>query len=72
MAFVAKQLRAAEDAQPLALEEPSQLPPPFQGGALFGPQDLAGWDESVEEDVFIGPIRRSLRIKRERPPEDPQ
>ena len=68
MAFVAKQLRAAEDA--IAQDEADGPPdcPPFQGGNVFADKELASWDTHTEEMVFIGPIRRGIRIIRERPP----
>ena len=47
MHFVAKQLRAAEDAVPQATIAPDLLPPRFQGGPIFTPQELAGWDEAT-------------------------
>ena len=61
MAFVAKQLRAAEDASP-HLPGVNQIATPFRGGNLFTEQDLKNWD--TEEEVFIGPIRvRGVRPK---------
>ena len=59
MSFVARQLRAAEDALPdlPGLNDPN---PPFKGGDIFTPNDLKNWD--VEEEPFVGPIRfRGIR-----------
>ena len=58
IAFVAKQLRAAEDAVPQ--EEPTThpVPPPCRGGPLFSDRELSGWEETNEESPFIGPLRR--------------
>ena len=61
MAFVAKQLRASEDALPdlPGLNLPAA---PFRGGNLFTDHELKNWD--MEEEAFIGPIRiRGIRPK---------
>lgn len=55
MTYVAKQLRAAEDA----IAEPNivdLMAPPFMGGDAFSPAELAQWEDE-EEEVFIGPVR---------------
>ena len=70
MAFIAKQLRAAEEAIPQDDITSPPNNPPFQGGNLFEEKELAGWETVTEETVFIGPIRRGIRITRERPSSD--
>ena len=61
MAYIAKQLRAAEDALPSPDPEPA-APPTFQGGPAFSAAELQADEE--EPEVFIGPIR----IRGVRPP----
>ena len=56
MAFVAKQLRAAEDALPEP-EGEEVAPPVFRGGPVFSPVELTEWDRTDEEETMVGPIR---------------
>ena len=59
MQYVARQLRAAEDALPEGLDEPV-LGPPCLGGSVFNDVEMEGWDQ--EEEFFVGPIRiRGIR-----------
>ena len=65
MAFVARQLRASEDALPDAPEEQA-TPPPFRGGAVFSPSELEAWGNEDEEEAMVGPIRiRVVRPKQQ-------
>ena len=65
MSFIAKQLRAAKEAQPQEDTEDNTSRPTFQGGAVFKETELAGWEESTEKAVFVGRIRRFFRVVRE-------
>lgn len=55
MGFVAKQLRAAEDA--MIAEPRGDIPPPFTPGPVFTVTELVEWEKDEEEAVFVGPIR---------------
>ena len=59
ISFIAKQLRAAEDALP-DIPGDNPHPTPFTGGNVFTPPELQNWDEP--EELFVGPIRfRGIR-----------
>jgi hypothetical protein len=54
--FIARQLRASDDAMPM-VEEEDVAGPPFRGGPVFGDAELRGWEEEDCEIVHVGPIR---------------
>ena len=54
MNYVAKQLRAAEDALPEG-PGPSPVGPPCLGGPVFADVELDGWDQ--EEEYIAPPVR---------------
>lgn len=55
MAFVAKQLKAAEDARQHIPLHPDQFAAP--NGPVFSPAELNVWDEEQDLPLFVGPIR---------------
>jgi hypothetical protein len=59
MSFVAKQLRAAEDA--IMQTPPTEPPPPFQPGPVFSAPELQAWEQWSDETLFCGPIRIRTR-----------
>ena len=62
MAFVARQLRASEDALLGGVEEGPM--PPFRGGAVFATAELANWEKDEEEETMVGPIRVRVKVAR--------
>ena len=67
MVFVARQLRASEDALPDVVAA-DQASPPFTGGEVFTPLELAAWEGATEEEeVRVGPIRVRVRPGTARP-----
>ena len=62
MAFVARQLRASEDALPGGVEEGPA--PPFRGGEVFATTELANWEKDAEEETMVGPIRVRVKVAR--------
>ena len=64
MAFIAKQLRASEDALPDGAADPGP-PPVFRGGPVFSAAELQEAEEDEADEIFLGPIR--IRGIRERP-----
>ena len=69
MAFIAKQLRASEDALPDGAADPGPLPV-FRGGPVFSSEELRDTNEEDETaEVFLGPIRfRGIRARPTPPP----
>ena len=63
MAFIAKQLRASEDALPDGAADPGPAPV-FRGGPVFTAAELAEPQDEDLEEVFLGPIRiRGIRAR---------
>ena len=65
MAFIAKQLKAAEEVI-LVGEAPPEIQP-VALGPVFDAPELVVWDADTEDPVFVGPIR----IRGVRPRADP-
>ena len=65
MAFIAKQLRASEDALPDGAVDPGP-PPVFRGGPVFSEAELREPEAEEVDEVFLGPIR--IRGIRPQPP----
>ena len=63
MAFIAKQLRASEDALPDGAVDPGP-PPVFRGGPVFSEAELREPEAEEVDEVFLEPIRiRGIRLR---------
>ena len=63
MAFIAKQLRASEDALPYGAADPGPSMV-FRGGPVFSAEDLREPEKEDTKDVFLSPIRiRGVRLR---------
>jgi hypothetical protein len=59
MSFVAKQLRAAEDA--IMQSPPVEPSPPFLPGPVFSATELQAWEQWSDDTLFCGPIKIRTR-----------